>query len=164
MLELLLAPLAILLIIFPVFMLINACWFERSLSTVVGLLAFSCHCAMLGVTFHAHLYWVIYTYLIVVNILWAASLLMRRQWNGYCVIRMRRKDIKKYQRIIDARPDHAAAHAAIADAYFECGELDKAIMAYERAIALAPDDCRLVRWRLRQVQQIRAQEEEAHRK
>lgn len=162
--ELLLVPLAILLIIFPVVMLINACWFERSLSAVAGLITLSCHVAILGVTFHARLHWVLYSYLVVVNLLWAASLLMRKQWENYCVIRMRRKDIKKYQRILAAHPDHAAAHAAIADALFACGEVDEAITEYERAIALAPNDCRLERWRMQQIQQLRAREEEARRK
>jgi tetratricopeptide (TPR) repeat protein len=52
--------------------------------------------------------------------------------------RMAEEDISKYQRLIERDPNHAAAHAALADALMVFLRYDEAIAEYERAIELAP--------------------------
>jgi Flp pilus assembly protein TadD len=43
---------------------------------------------------------------------------------------------------VRARPDHAAAHAALGTAYREQGDIEAARAELERAVELAPDDLR----------------------
>jgi tetratricopeptide (TPR) repeat protein len=50
--------------------------------------------------------------------------------------------LNTYRRVVQSRPNHAAAHAALGAAYREAGSYAEARAELERAIQLDPDDLR----------------------
>jgi len=68
---------------------------------------------------------------------------------------MAEEDISKYQRLIERDPNHAAAHAALGDAYMTCARYDEAIAEFERALDLDPQHSQGEILKLRKARQLK---------
>jgi hypothetical protein len=76
--------------------------------------------------------------------------------NKRALRQMANERITEYLRAIARDPKNAAAHAFLADAYVECGRLDDAIAAYQKAIDLDPHHSRLERAKLEKAIEARS--------
>jgi tetratricopeptide (TPR) repeat protein len=144
------------LALFPLVMLIHACWHDHVMSARLALSAVVCHVIILLESWMIGQPYVTLGYLVLVNLLWIYALLFGGTIDRVMRRRIHKVDLAKYQRIIRRDPGHAGAHSALADAYLERGQYDLAIAEYEQAIQLDPDNSRPDRLKLKQAIALRA--------
>ncbi|HEY3378433.1 MAG TPA: tetratricopeptide repeat protein [Armatimonadota bacterium] len=155
MLVVLLMIIGSLAALYPLLRILLAWRVEQKMRGTIAFGSTMAHVLIIGVGLAQKNPFLIIGYLLLVNLLWIltprsvsiSEVLFRK--------RMRDADIARYQRLIRQRPEHAAAHAALADAYLESGRFDEAIAAYQQAIALSPESSRQERRKLHMAEQLR---------
>lgn len=150
-----------LLLVFPVVMIIRAWRIGRIIHPLVAICALISHTVIAIVSWTAHLSWVFYSYLILINLLWGISLFFGEANDAAHRIHLREQDIAKYERMLRARPENAAVLSALADAYFEGNRLEEAVQAYDKATALDPNHGRDDRWKRQQAVKLLERREKA---
>jgi hypothetical protein len=139
----------------PVLLILNAWIVEETLSPAM---AFGALAALL-VAFYAiwssqGTVWV-FLWIAVMVAACAALPLVTRKANRRALRQMAYSRISGYLSAIARDPKIAAAYAYLGDAYMECGRLEEAIRAYEKAIELDPIHSHRERAKLREAQEAK---------
>ena len=155
----LLIILTILLLLFPIAMIVRAIVVTKVMGGLLAIASIVAHIIIPFSLWQLGAPWVAFSYLVMSSIAWAILPFIGSAGDRNARRRIRNEDIERYERKIRRDPTHAAAHSALADAYFEIERYDEAIGAYDQAIALDPDHSRSDRWKRSQAVELRTQRE-----
>jgi len=151
--------LTILLLLFPVAMIVRAIVVTKVMGGLLAIASIIAHITIPFTLWRLDLPWLAFSYLVMSSLAWAILPFVGSAGDRNARRRIRNEDIERYERKIRRDPTHAAAHSALADAYFEIERYDEAIEAFDRAIVLDPDHSRLDRWKRSQAIELRTQRE-----
>jgi cytochrome c-type biogenesis protein CcmH/NrfG len=128
------------LLIFPAYRTTTAWMVDKTLTFPQFVLSVVAHAGVVLLTYIIGMPWMAFVYLIGLNIYWMTETMLDEYRKKRRLMAIVDEEIAGLERRIQDDPDNGAYHSALGQAYLERQRYEEAIMSFERAIALLPEE------------------------